>query len=760
MSGNSFLKINKGLTLKPQSAEPTNPTDGAIYYDEQLGRGRIYTNGAWRDLGSGGGSGGKNYFESDSADFETLSIGNWQSSNAGLALSATTVTAEILAGSASLKLVKDAANRNNQYISLESLPIDQTDRGKVLFGSFAYKTISGYVNGDLVLEVFDVTNSVVLYSGPAENLSILNGSGRFDFTAATELTTEQVELRLKVANTNTNTFTIVFDEFRLGPAASVNVETRTNWQSVPNPASLIKATVTNPTTATPVMKWRRIGSDLLLEFSYNHSSAQTAGSGVYEIELPFGLSSNRLSTGLPFIHVGNGAISAGVSNAIDVTVQLNNANRLRFLLGNSTTGQTYWESANATYNFGVTALRLNFQVRVPDIVGWDVNQVLTTNELGLQAGAFRASRNGSNQTVGPNNSGIKILFNSVSAPTDYQKGLTYDAANSRFVHKGPPATYNFAGSLSISSGTNVLANGYFAEIRVNNSSTARILGTEVKATAGVGFTLNVSGVVNLINDDVVEMFLYGRGNNSSSQITVSGAAIETYFSGYRLPDFTVLGAVRSPGTYVEGQTEYFTSSGTWTKPAGLKAVEVEVVGGGGSGGGAQATGASAVAEAGAGGGGGFARKFILASALGNTETVTVGAAGAAASAGADGNGGGTSSFGAHCSATGGAGGTAGTASSGNVIAAGGSGGSGSGGNLNFSGSRGIIGKVVGGVLQLNNVSSTSFYSQTTYTTASNTNGTTPEGFGGGSSGARNASSQSARASTAGAPGIVIIKEYF
>jgi hypothetical protein len=89
--------------------------------------------------------------------------------------------------------------------------------------------------------------------------------------------------------------------------------------------------------------------------------------------------------------------------------------------------------------------------------------------------------------------------------------------------------------------------------------------------------------------------------------------------------------------------QVFTSSGTWTRPAGCKAVKVIVTGGGGGGGGSSSGGS-----------------------------------------------GGTSSFGAHCSATGGGGG--GHFSSG----AGGSGGGGVSGNINISGGSGGGGYTRGG----------------------------------------------------------------
>lgn len=148
----------------------------------------------------------------------------------------------------------------------------------------------------------------------------------------------------------------------------------------------------------------------------------------------------------------------------------------------------------------------------------------------------------------------------------------------------------------------------------------------------------------------------------------------------RVIDYTRAAAAPSRGS--NGRlsiTRYYTSSNTWTKPSNLDFVVVEVVGGGSGGG-------SVNAEAVGGGGaaGGYAVKKIAAASLGATETVTIGAGGAANSAG------GTSSFGAHCSATGGA-----APPAGGAVAQGATGGVGSGGDLNLDGEDGGGGIIAG-----------------------------------------------------------------
>ena len=113
--------------------------------------------------------------------------------------------------------------------------------------------------------------------------------------------------------------------------------------------------------------------------------------------------------------------------------------------------------------------------------------------------------------------------------------------------------------------------------------------------------------------------------------------------------------------------QVFTSSGTWTKPAGISSVRVQLVG----------SGCGGFNWNKAGGAGGYSEKFVDVSSIAS-ETVTVGAG---AASGAAGN---TSSFGSHCS---GAGGGVPPGSAGSRTMSG-LGGTASGGEINIQGGGG------------------------------------------------------------------------
>lgn len=214
----------------------------------------------------------------------------------------------------------------------------------------------------------------------------------------------------------------------------------------------------------------------------------------------------------------------------------------------------------------------------------------------------------------------------------------------------------------------------------------------------------------------------------------------------------------------------FTASGTYTKPAGLVRARVTVVGGGGAGGGAVATGSAEASCGGGGGSGAVGVKTLEAAVIGATETITIGAAGAGVAGDAGGDGLATTftvTGGTNIVAGGGSGGNqlVGAAASINPTAAA-SAGTATGADY-VSGQPGAFGlrasgtQALGGSGGSNPFGAGGFGNRLASVTELGEAGNAGLGFGAGGSGGINVGGvASAKAGGNGAPGLVIVEEFF
>lgn len=230
------------------------------------------------------------------------------------------------------------------------------------------------------------------------------------------------------------------------------------------------------------------------------------------------------------------------------------------------------------------------------------------------------------------------------------------------------------------------------------------------------------------------------GNRGSFTITGSGA---NYF------EVTNAGGVAENNKTL-GATGYLYKGQTWTKPAGLKYIEVETIGAGGAGG----AGVGANGSGGGGGGGGYAKKLIATSGLSSTEFLSIGAGGLAGTG--DGGTGNSTNFSSYISATGGVGGEKGD-QTGTDNGAGGAGGVGSSGDINSNGSGGGGGNTDAGaasILVTGGVGGSSFYGGGAPSPAVSAAGVSGTAYGGGGSGGSSGNGGG------GATGLVVVTEHY
>ena len=348
----------------------------------------------------------------------------------------------------------------------------------------------------------------------------------------------------------------------------------------------------------------------------------------------------------------------------------------------------------------------------------------------------------------PSNPQDAMTLNTFSA-----SAVRYDTGQALSIAQQLTAHTNLAATMSVA-----IKSGAYSLLQADRGKLLRI-------TAAATITLPAATAVG--NDFSVDFRTMGGvmtlAPNGTNQIEGVNAnyLINDGATGTLWCDGTNWWVSKGAGTIIE---RLITANETYTKPAGLKYLEiVEGCSPGGGGGGTAATSAGQWAAGGGGGAGGWGSKLFPASAIGATEAVVIGAPGVGMAGSGLSGAGGTTSFGALMSITGGGGGDGDVAGTAYTGTGGGIGGICTGGTLNVVGSMGSGGTRNGntGMVQpgMGGISPYGSGLQQAFRTGGG-NGTASTGFGTGGQGACNTASSVARTGGNGAAAFFRIREIF
>jgi hypothetical protein len=307
----------------------------------------------------------------------------------------------------------------------------------------------------------------------------------------------------------------------------------------------------------------------------------------------------------------------------------------------------------------------------------------------------------------------------------------------------------------------VTSNGNTTTIGASKVTNAMLAGSIDLTTKVTGILPIAKGGSGISTVPTNGQLLIGNTTNSNYSLATltagSGITITNAAGAITIAQSTTGGAY-IPASFRTLTTVPQTSGSSWTVPANITSVTIELLGGsGGGGGGGARTSGSGNAGAGGGGGGGEYVGIVLNVSPGDVISYTLGTAGSGAPTGGATSNGGNGTSGTLSTVTyngniiltanGGAGGTGGTASTTNANGtngSGGAGGSGSSASIKKSG-------VVGGVGNLNNSGGTGGANGSAVT-----GGTLQSG---GNGGAGRGNTGNSTAGSAGSAGIVVFSYY-
>jgi len=406
-------------------------------------------------------------------------------------------TSTPLRGTGSFLWTKSANNRQGEGFSY-AFTINEADKYKVLQGSFDYAIASGtFVDDDMSIWIYDVTNAALIQPAPylLKNHALPSERMPFEFQA-----TGSTSYRLIVhtASTSASAYTVKLDNVVVGPQAKLY------GSSITDSTQVTPALVYNGTYNTRVGWWWREGQYMRYQGYANIATSGSAAADV-TLTLPGGYSIDTAKAGSTvganfggwgFFDNGGGGTAPGWT-----TIDTSTSVKFVYTISGSDLQDTQLASGD----------RISWNLTIP-ISGWYSTSIMS-NDANTTAVASQMTQSGNQTGFNPNNTAVKVQFETTAFDSVAGNDLTNDRISAK-----SPGFYDVDCSSFISS-TNVLANLYYMLIYKNGS--VYHYGVGQTATAGNALALSVSTKVPMVAGDYVECFIHGNGNNSASTLTLT-----------------------------------------------------------------------------------------------------------------------------------------------------------------------------------------------------------------------------------------------
>jgi hypothetical protein len=528
------------------------------------------------------GSGSKNYFTANNNNanpsFEAGIISPWtpvtltlssgiptavSSASASLMTLAATTASPLIGTYSGLLTKTGGSSAIGQGFISGPMTIDREDLAKVLYGSFSYEVVSGTVDfsgtstQSLEIWIYNTVSGQWFQPAGYRGMNQTSGAGKVTFSFQTDSTPANniYKVAIVTAQSDTNAYSVKFDDFSIGPTTLVLGAAFTDLTSYTPTFSASFGTVTGIN-----MSWQREGDSLFVSGTFIPG---TLTSATAVMSLPAGLSINtaKLSGVTTNQMVGYGSIALTIVGASKDAVVLvspsTSLTNVYFSLNDYQSGNNALAPQSATGVFYSSTLT-SISFRIP-IQGWSSN-VQMSNDTDTRVVDFVGSvGSGPAQVLTSNVTNVSVT--TVKDSHGAWTGSTYVVPVS--------GDYVVAGSLATSAASQT------PNIFKNATQVAN-------ASLGAAFSANFLGsgaiiIPNCVAGDILSIRSSSNGTVNQAYISInrlSGpsviAATETVAAfgqntaGQSIPNATVT-TIQTP-TIRDDSHGALSTSGTYTVP--------------------------------------------------------------------------------------------------------------------------------------------------------------------------------------------------